>query len=226
MAHYRLHPDPRSSHQQILRLLRRRAPRTVLDVGAAEGLLGRELAGSGMTLDAVEPNPQWAAAARAAYRQVYAGTVEQAGLAPGAYDAIVCADVLEHLVDPVAAILRLRAAAAPGAVFLISIPNIAHLAVRLMLLTGRFPAMERGPLDKTHLHFYTRTTAAHMLARAGLRLTAVHATAAPLDELWPRGQGTPLFRGLAAAQHAAVWVHPRLFGYQWLFEAQADGPCP
>jgi len=192
----------------------------VLDVGAAEGLLGQALAGSGMVLDAIEPNPQWAGAARPLYRKVYAATVEAVELEPGAYDAIVCADVLEHLVDPVAALRRLKSAAAPGAVFLVSVPNIAHLAVRLLLLSGRFPSMERGPLDKTHLHFYTRATAEQMLAAAGLRVTAVHATAAPLDEIWPRGRGGLLFRALTAGQHGAVWLWPRLLGYQWLFEAQ------
>ena len=192
----------------------------MLDVGAAEGLLGQALAGGGMALDAIEPNPRWAEAARPLYRRVYASTVEAAEFAPGAYDAIVCADVLEHLVDPVAALRRLRSAAAPGAVFLISVPNIAHLAVRGLLLSGRFPPMERGPLDKTHLHFYTRTTAEQMIAAAGLRITAVHATAAPLDELWPRGRGRLLFRALTACQHGAVRLWPRLLGYQWLFEAQ------
>jgi 2-polyprenyl-3-methyl-5-hydroxy-6-metoxy-1,4-benzoquinol methylase len=193
----------------------------VLDVGAAQGLLAQTLAGSGLVLDAVEPNPQWADAARALYRRVFAATVEQAELPAGAYDAIVCADVLEHLVDPVAALGRLRRAAAPGATFFVSVPNVAHLALRIMLLCGYFPPMERGPLDQTHLHFYTRTTAEQMLGRAGLRVAAAYATAAPLDELWPRGRGRRVFRMLVGCQHAAVRLWPRLMGYQWVLIAHA-----
>ena len=49
----------------------------------------------------------------------------------------MCADVLEHTPDPVLALLkRLREAATSDATFVISVPNVGHLAVRTMLLFG------------------------------------------------------------------------------------------
>jgi hypothetical protein len=42
---YALHSDRQSSHQQIARLVRRIGRAPVLDVGAAQGLLGRLLEG-------------------------------------------------------------------------------------------------------------------------------------------------------------------------------------
>src|SRR5512141_957389 len=117
MLHYRLHKDPRSSHQQIAKLLKERfgspsatAPETarILDVGAAQGFLGRILEGSGLSIDAIEPNPHWADHARPFYRNVHASTVEPAHLSVGSYDAIVCADVLEHLMEPLAVLKQLR----------------------------------------------------------------------------------------------------------------------
>ncbi len=76
------------------------------------------------------------------YRTVYAGTVETAGLPAQTYPVVVCADVLEHTVDPVAVLRQLQLAATPEATFIVSLPNVAHLAARLLLLLGRFPQME------------------------------------------------------------------------------------
>src|SRR5688500_4185734 len=157
--HYRLHHDPQSSHQQIARLLRDLRPKQTLDVGAAQGFLGQLLTDSNLPIDAIEPNQYWADHARPFYRTVYPTTVEDAHLPDKTYDCVVCADVLEHLADPLTVLQPLRRIATDDAHFIISVPNIAHLAVRLMLLAGRFPKMDRGPLDRTHLHFFTKKTA-------------------------------------------------------------------
>ena len=221
-VHYRLHHDPKSSHQQIARLVRGLGASPLLDVGAAQGVLGQLVGKEGLTLDAVEPNPAWAARAKPFYRQVFASTIEEAALAPGSYRAVVCGDVLEHTVDPVAVLGQLRAVATDDAVFIISLPHVAHLAVRLLLLLGRFPRMERGILDKTHLHFYTRDTAEETLRAAGLRVAQAYPTGVPLDELWPAGQGRAPYRAMIRLQHLALRLAPRLFAFQWIFVAYGD----
>jgi 2-polyprenyl-3-methyl-5-hydroxy-6-metoxy-1,4-benzoquinol methylase len=220
MLHYRLHRDPKSSHQQISQLLKHLKPALTLDVGAAQGFLGQLSQGTGLVIDAVEPEPRWAEAAKPFYRQVFASGIEEAHLADATYDAVVCADVLEHVVDPAAVLTQLQRVTKPGATFIISLPNVAHLAVRMMLLFGRFPQMQRGILDRTHLHFYTRSTAIDMLQAAGLRVEKVFATGVPLDELWPSGEGNWIFSLLMRLQHLAVRLLPRLFGFQWIFVAR------
>ncbi|HZL37340.1 MAG TPA: class I SAM-dependent methyltransferase [Tepidisphaeraceae bacterium] len=219
--HYRSHRDPRSSHQQISRLVRQLAQSPVLDVGAAQGMLGKSLEGSSIVLDAVEANPEWAALARPYYRTVHACYIQDAPLADHTYKVIVCADVLEHTPDPVAVLRQLRKAATADATFIISVPNIAHAGVRLMLLLGRFPKMERGPLDRTHLQFLTKDTAREMMNEAGLRVLSFSATGVPLDELWRGGEGRLLFNAMMRAQHLALAVAPRLFGFQWIMVARA-----
>jgi 2-polyprenyl-3-methyl-5-hydroxy-6-metoxy-1,4-benzoquinol methylase len=219
MPHYRLHRDPRSSHQQIAKRLRELGRGPVLDVGAAQGMLGELLTGSGLVMDAVEPNPQWAEHCKPFYRKVITGSIEDAPLGLEKYGAIVCADVLEHTPDPAGVLQKLRGLAAPDAVFLISLPNIAHLSVRLMLLVERFPKMDRGILDKTHLHFYTRATATHLLEDAGLRIGRVSATGVPLDEIWKMREGGLVYNALMSAQYGAVRMFPRMFAMQFIFEA-------
>ena len=67
MLHYRSHRDPKSSHQQILQHVRRLKQSPILDVGAAQGMLGQAWPGSGLTLDAIEINEEWANLARPYY---------------------------------------------------------------------------------------------------------------------------------------------------------------
>jgi 2-polyprenyl-3-methyl-5-hydroxy-6-metoxy-1,4-benzoquinol methylase len=219
--HYRAHNDPKSSHQQISRRVRELHRGPVLDVGAAQGMLGRSIQDSGLTIDGVEMNPGWAELARPFYRTVWASSIEAAPLPEKTYQLIVCADVLEHTPDPKSVLMRLRAAATDDAVFVISVPNVAHLAVRMMLLLGRFPKMERGPLDRTHLQFLTKDTARELVESAGLKVRRFSTTGVPLDEIWKNGQGNVVYKAAIKAQHAALAVAPRLFGFQWIMEATA-----
>ena len=223
MPHYRLHRDPRSSHQQIAGLVQSLKLSPILDVGAAQGMLGHLIQGGGLVIDAVEANPEWANLARPYYRNTWASIVQDAPLPNREYKLVVCADVLEHTPDPVAVLKRLREAATEDATFIVSVPNVAHLAVRLMLLFGRFPKMERGILDRTHLQFFTRDTALDMLAQAGLHARRVSATGVPLDEVWKTGEGKLPFRAMQRMQHLALNVAPRLFGMQWVMVATANG---
>ena len=222
--HYRLLGDSSSSHQQIAQLIRRLDTGPILDVGAAQGFLGQLLQGSGLPIDAVEPNPQWAERAAPFYRQVWPLTIEDAPLPARAYRVVVCADVLEHTADPTAVLQRLRDVAVEDALFLISLPNVAHIAVRLLLLFGQFPRMERGILDRTHLHFYTRRTAEDLLAEAGLETLRVRPTPFPLDELRSLGiplrEGSLAFRLAAGLQRFALLVAPTLFAWQWVLVAR------
>jgi methyltransferase family protein len=221
--HYALHSHPLSSHQQIARLVRRIGRAPVLDVGAAQGLLGQLLQADGLVIDAVEPHPEWAAHARPYYRHVYASGIETVVLPARTYPLIVCADVLEHTADPVAVLRRLRGAAPSDATFIISLPNVAHIAARLLLLFGQFPQMERGIFDRTHLHFYTRRTAVDLLRSAGLRLVLARPTPVPLEQIWPAGASARPLRALMALQHAGLLLAPTLFGFQWVLVARPYG---
>jgi 2-polyprenyl-3-methyl-5-hydroxy-6-metoxy-1,4-benzoquinol methylase len=219
-VHYRMHRDPMSSHQQVTRMVCDANAGPVLDVGCAQGTFGQLLSGSGLVVDAIEPNPAWAQIAKSFYRNVHVAYIENAELPVNSYRTIICADVLEHMPDPVSELKRLRAAATDDAVFVISVPNVAHIGVRLLLLCGLFPKMERGILDKTHLHFYTLKTAKQMIESAGLSIEKVKATPVPLDEIWKGGEGKLLFRFAAFVQRMSVKLLPRLFGMQWIFVAR------
>ena len=196
----------------------RRSP--ILDVGAAQGMLAHSIQDTGFTIDGIEANAEWAEMARPMYRNIWSCYAENAPLEPRTYALVVCGDVLEHTPDPVMVLKKLIEASTDDARFIISVPNVAHLAIRLMLLFGKFPKMERGILDKTHLQFLTKDTALDMIRAAGLQPEKVSCTGVPLDELWKNGEGKLLYKLMIRMQHLALAIAPRLFGFQWVILAK------
>src|SRR5688572_21810834 len=76
--------------------------RRVLEVGCGAGRLGEALRRRGHHVTGIELVPAAAEEARRRLDRVVTADVEAGGLPfpPGSFDAVVFADVLEHLVDP------------------------------------------------------------------------------------------------------------------------------
>ena len=183
---YQLKDDPYSSHSVILSLLGEGGGRRALDAGAADGFLAELMTRRGWTVTALECDPIQADRARGKCHEVIvADLAEAAPKLAGPYDAIVYGDVLEHLSDPLPALLSVNRHLAPGGVVIASVPNVAHLWVRLSLLLGRFEYADRGILDRTHLRFFTRRTFTRFLGEAGLEVQELRVTPVPLPLVVP-----------------------------------------
>lgn len=132
--------------------------------------------------------------------------------APGEYDAIVCADVLEHLRDPDALLARVRPLLRPGGRLVISTPNFVTWWVRLMVLFGRFRYAERGILDRTHTHFFTKRTLVESVRGAGFDVVRVDVSVPSPVRPAPLRRAAHalalLFKGLLAHQFVVV-AEPR-----------------
>ncbi len=138
---------------------------------------------------------------------------------PRGFDAVLAGDTLEHLQDPEGMMAMVHAALPPGGVFLVSVPNVAHLAVRLALLAGRFDYTERGILDRTHRMFFTRRTLRRTLARAGFAIEREAVSTVPLQLALPRLPASAV-RALSGAVRAPTALLPNLLGYQLLAAAR------
>ncbi len=152
--------------------------RTVLDCGCGAGRLGELLRARGCHVTGIEREPQAAAAARQRLDRVIEGRVEDVidALAPRDFDCVICADVLEHLEDPWTAARRLVERVRPGGVFLCSLPNVRHLGVLAdLVVRGRWDYGDSGVLDRTHLRFFTRSTALALVRGAGAEIDHVAA---------------------------------------------------
>ena len=168
----------------------------------------------------VELNPEWAQMAAPLYEQIWVGhiaDIEEDALKN--YDAVVLGDVLEHLTAPETVLQKLIALQASGSTFLVSVPNIANLWVRLNLLIGRFDYTDRGILDRTHLRFFTRKTLVQMLNQLGLRIVSVQVTPIPL-ELVSKFFLSSLGKIFHAIFARITALFPTLLGYQFIVEAR------
>ena len=159
-----------TSHAVLVELVGRN--RRVLDVGCAGGYLGRVLAGRGCQVSGVELDPEAAEAAAKVLDDVLVGDVESLDLVghfgKESFDVVVLGDVLEHLVDPAAALRKVAPLLTDTGSVVASVPNVAHGAVRLALLSGRFDYRPLGLLDATHLRFFTRESLHELFREAGL----------------------------------------------------------
>jgi 2-polyprenyl-3-methyl-5-hydroxy-6-metoxy-1,4-benzoquinol methylase len=183
----------------------------VLDVGCSSGYLSEPLSRRGDTLVGIELD---AAAAREAERwceSVLVGDVETMELPfePASFDVVLCGDVIEHLRDPGAALARLRPLLVPGGRLVVSTPNIANWAMRLSLLAGRWRYTDRGFLDRTHTHLFTRRTLVETIEAAGYRVERVDfSVPVPGDNDILDLVGYSLGR-----------LRPTVFAYQWVLTA-------
>ena len=214
---YAFKADPHSSHALILDWLGAGEGRRIVDVGAADGLLARRLTERGWLVTGIESD--WALAEAGA---AHCHTMVQANLnmavpdLGGPFEAIVYGDVLEHLVDPLGVLVGLNRFLGAGGAVVVSIPNIAHLWVRLSLLAGRFDYGDRGILDRTHLRFFTERSLRALLREAGLRVERWSATPVPLPQVVPTSwQGRWLDRVHSVNAGVARRL-PRLLGYQFV----------
>lgn len=150
----------------------------IFEGGVSTGYFASLLVDAGRIVDGAELDPAAAAEAARVCDRIVVGDLQSLDLdrLAGRYDALVFGDTLEHLPDPPALLRRLHGVLSDGGVLVTSIPNVANWAVRLGLLFGRFRYTDRGILDRTHLRFYTRRSAADMLAEAGFEVSECTAT--------------------------------------------------
>lgn len=126
----------------------------------------------------VEYLPDVAAKAEGRFDRLWIGDAAAADLeaeiAPGSLDLVLCLDVLEHMADPWAMVRRLSALLAPGGRLIVSVPNIRHYRfIWRLIAKGDFHYRDFGLLDRTHLRFFVRATAAELATCGGLSLVEV-----------------------------------------------------
>lgn len=176
-----------NSHYWILNFLSQaKKPSRILDIGAADGYLGKILKQQGHFLVGLEANSQLAEKARAHYHTLHSADVESFDFPyRGEFDYILLADVLEHLRDPGGLLRRVVPCLNSGGQIIISIPNVAHLFVRLSLMVGRFEYQDRGILDRTHLRFFTLASMRRMINDASCRILELRPTSVPVQLVVP-----------------------------------------
>lgn len=99
----------------------------------------------------------------------------------GKYDAVIMIALIEHLIDPLGSMQKIKKLLKPGGFVYIDTPNIAKFTRKITLLLGRFPSTaskneglttysnEPSDLyDEGHLHYFTyRSLSLMLMQRCG-----------------------------------------------------------
>jgi 2-polyprenyl-3-methyl-5-hydroxy-6-metoxy-1,4-benzoquinol methylase len=203
-----------SSHRLAVDIVRRLAPRTVLDIGSGDGFVAKrcsELGAEVTQIDRREPS--------ASTNGIFVEhDLERLELPEDAsrFDVVLLLDVLEHLAAPEEFLIALRNRSTgrlpTTSRLLICTPNVAFAAVRASLLFGRFHYADRGILDVTHKRLFTRQTLVQCLTDSGYRVEETIAVGAPFEAIFPGLVG----RGLSRASQALADLWPSLFAFQFM----------
>jgi len=210
--------DPSESERPELTGLIPSGARRILDVGcgAGAGIAAAKARNPAWEVTGIEKDPRLASRARSLCDRVLegdlAGVLAGLGRAGERFDALVFADVLEHVEDPIAALALGRRVAAPGSRLLVSVPNVGHLSVVRDLVLGRFDPVPAGLTDAGHLRWFTRASLEEALAEAGWQVDSI------ASERGAPPSGAEEFLALAAA-----WPdgdRESLSTYQWVATAR------
>jgi glycosyltransferase involved in cell wall biosynthesis len=194
---------------------------SVLDVGCGGGEWGAELKRrKGCRVVGVDERPE-AESHRALDGYIRCDLNRgDPGRDSSGFDVVTLLDVLEHLDTP--AQMRLLASIRERAgrrapLVLVSVPNVAFVVTRVMLMLGQFNYGRRGILDITHRHLFTRASLLALLHQAGYRVHRIRAIPPP----YPEALGPSRFgRFLTRAHDGAARLMPSLLAYQFLVAAR------
>ena len=126
----------------------------------------------------------------------------------GFFDHIMMADVLEHTIDPLVVLKKMRHLLRGDGSMLVSLPNVGHAYLIGQLLQSDFHYHDWGILDKTHLRFFTWKSMAELFAQAGLAVEQSNATFLIPDSYptlrIPKNLPAGVYEHLAADKHFLV----------------------
>ena len=147
---------------------------TVLDVGCGSGILGAELKKKGCTVYGLDYDVESLQIAKTRLDYVMRVDIEKSiPKLKKQFDVIIFADILEHMRFPDKVLKQYLSFLKQNGRIIVSLPNIANWTIRTKLLFGNFTPTETGFLDKTHLKFYTLTTARRLLKNSGLSIVKI-----------------------------------------------------
>ena len=187
----RIHTFHKTLGGVLQRLNYSAAGKKVLDVGCAGGAFLVAAREHGFDPYGVEP-ARWMAAFG---RKTYNVNIQDGILVPGmfpekSFDMITLWDVVEHLPDPNATLTLIRSLLKPDGILLVNFPDIGSWAARLL--------GERWPFWlSVHLLYYTRTTIAAQLKRAGFSTDWFEPCWQTLPLGYVASRAVPYFRPLA-----------------------------
>ncbi len=221
-VHYPIKHSKDSSHDYARRMVG--SNQEVLDIGCGEGVLASEIKHHGNRVTGIDLLPR--VEHQGALEQYFSADLDKGiqhviqALEGKRFDRVLLLDILEHLHRPEAILVECHHVLGPSGQLIVSLPNVANITVRAMLLFGRFNYTERGLLDRTHLRFFTRKTARRLLEENGYCVLREEATVMPIELVLNLSPENFLLKFSNRLLGLITRVLPGLFGYQVVLMAR------
>lgn len=131
------------------------------------------------------------------------------------FDAIVAADVLEHLERPAELLRACQPMLGSGGSIIVSLPHIGHCVIHACLMDEDFEYREWGLLDATHIRFFGLRNMQNLVADAGLKVVDVRFVSRMPEDT----EYADRWREAPDDLKAAVLKNPFAFVYQCVLRA-------
>jgi 2-polyprenyl-3-methyl-5-hydroxy-6-metoxy-1,4-benzoquinol methylase len=153
----------------ILKVLEERRPRRVLDLGCGNGRITAALAQAGYDTVGIEPSSDGIDAARLSYPELsfVRGSAYDDLASHGSFDAIVSAEVIEHLYSPHKMIEACQRALNPGGVLIITTPYHGYLKNLAISIVDGWDKHFTALHEHMHIKFWSKRTLTRLLADGG-----------------------------------------------------------
>jgi methionine biosynthesis protein MetW len=151
--------------------------KTVLDIGCGNGCISELISRNNNEVYGVDISDNALEVARS--RGIKASRLdiecEKLPFPDSRFDAVVCAEIIEHIFDTDGFLDEIKRVLKPGASLIITTPNLATLGRRLLLSLGMNPHIEVSldPLASGHIRYFVKGTLVYLLQAHGFEVVAV-----------------------------------------------------
>jgi len=221
-VHYPVKHSKDSSHDYARRLVG--TNQEVLDIGCGEGVLASEIKRNGNRVTGIDVLPE--VEHQSELEEYFSADLDN-GIQPviralngKRFDRVLLLDILEHLRRPEDLLAECQEVLGRDGQLIVSLPNVANITVRFLLLFGRFNYTERGLLDRTHLRFFTRKNARRLLEQSGYKIIRQEATVMPIELVLNLSPQNVALRFSNRVLAFLTRLMPGLLGYQTVLVAR------
>ncbi|HLD06762.1 MAG TPA: class I SAM-dependent methyltransferase [Candidatus Nanoarchaeia archaeon] len=163
---YSFSPDERI--RKVLEIIPEGSGR-LLDIGCSDGSLSRHFLGKGYNVEGVDISGKAVRLARQkGIRARKADFTRRLPYPAGAFDAVFCGEVIEHILHPDVLLHEINRVLRPGGRLFLTTPNISSLRNAVLILFGRMPAYA-SRYNSPHIRDYNCADVGSLLAHAGFR---------------------------------------------------------
>ncbi len=136
------------------------------------------------------------------------------------FDYVILCDLLPRVSNPSEILKSVKRYLKADGDLIVSVPNIAIWVYRLSLAIGRFNYASRGPLDSTHLRFFTKFSIGQVLENSGFKVQGLKPTGLPFEVVFSSSGKSRFIKLCDHLYYFLAYSWHKLFSYQFVVSSK------